>query len=157
MVPQDAQSIYSFRKVSTEDHKEYQKVIEIRAVLVEPGYETVSQQTGDQECQIYLLYHGTQAVATIRTRHIPKLCYTMERFAVKKQCQKGGHGLEILKRGLQQIIPKLEPGEEINGASRPAVFGFHAKSGFFPVGPFFIYNGAQAKKMVYMPHFAQKL
>ena len=151
------QSVYKLQQVRVSDTLEYQQVCDLRQSLTEAGYSQTPQLEIDRSAQIYLLYHNSEPVATLRLVYTEDKSYYIGRLAVARHHQRSSHGLEILKRVMPIILARVKPNEEIYGVSQSTAFAFHAKSGFFPAGPSFMHAGAEVRKMLYDKDFRQKL
>ena len=150
-------STYRLVTIQTTDVHQYAQVEALRQVLVTVGYENSPQRHIDESAEIFLLYFGSEPVATVRVLHKPGVSFYFGRLAAKKTSPNSRHGFEIMKRVLEILLKRAQPQEEIWAVSQPNVFAFHAKIACLPTGAPFVHSGALVNKIVFCRETWQKL
>ena len=142
------QEEYTLVKVDVADPR-YEDVKAARAELYEGLCEDYIplMHSNDEKCDLYLLYQGDKAVATVRFFLKPE-GYKLERMAVLKGLQGKGIGKILVNKTMENY---QDPTKPVFLHARSHVREFYRKCKFEAVGEEFDEAGITHIKMVYKP------
>ena len=143
----------SFVQIDRANLGEYQKVHDIRAVFTqEYGATQEENATDDDKCDIYLLYDGTQPVATARANYVQGKGVCICRIAVPPQLQGKGLGQFVVRKLIDLYLPTLKPNENIFLGSFMKTISYYEKLGFVKSGDVYVdENQFPLQPMIYKP------
>ena len=144
---------YSCKRVTICDQPEYGIILDLRKIFLEDyGDNPDDLLADDDQCDLYLMYSETDAIATARIKKCDAAVYEIESVMVAKPHRGKGVGSILLQYLLRQIAGMPSSA----GSGNVTVFfdslthavEFYRKCGFEAEGSLFFLAGVEHQKMV---------